>query len=214
MKKDINLLNISEQWTHFWNGSLDTHNLLNEDYIRNHPSIIDYEMNFIDTKQYTKMKLEIIQKYGCKKTGKIISGPKAKECVDAIHELRAELAVKSLSQKDIFTRDQVNQIFNTVMTKAGELSLKWACPFRGFRFAINGGKSVNIKSASVNTLGFLSKQKTESFEDMVKRCMEQFAFYIFCYSDKVNAWRAKHSCSRNWEGFKKWWNIESRKVKI
>lgn len=59
MKKDINLLNISEQWTHFWNGSLDTHNLLNEDYIRNHPSIIDYEMNFIDTKQYTKMKLEI-----------------------------------------------------------------------------------------------------------------------------------------------------------
>ena len=209
MKKNINILNISENWTHFWAGSLDTHNLTNPDYVRRHPSIIDHEMEDVDAAEYAAMRMSIIKKHGCTVNGHYISGKNAKQCLEALKEMRAELAIKSLNDKDIFTKAQVNQIFNAVMMQATKLSKKYKCPFRGFRFAINGGRSVNQSSASICTLGFLMKKKEESFTEMIKRCVKQFAFYIFCYSPDSRIQKWKKCGEKTWKSFEKWWPTEA-----
>lgn len=59
--------------------------------------------------------------------------------------------------------------------------------YPGFRFAINGGRSINNKSISVNTWPFLVKDANKSYDEQINDCLNMFKFYIWHYSAKARS---------------------------
>jgi hypothetical protein len=209
MERNINLGNINSVRTHFWAGSLDSHNFHNRDYIKSSKALIDAAAE-AECEAYNAMRIELRKKYNMVKKGKYTvnaDGNKAlaEEFFKELEENKAEFAFTVYNNAVIFNKDQVNTIFNTVWGLAGELSKKYDCAFKGFRFAINGGHSVNINSASISTLNFLWKKNEESWEKVLEKCLKMFAFYIFCYSEEKSIVNFRHECGRKWEHFENWY---------
>lgn len=210
MKRDISLGNVNEVWTHFWAGSLDTHNLLDGDYIKNSPTLIKEAIE-ADEEGYNAMRIELMKKYNMVRKGKcLVNADRNREIAQLFwkefEEKKGEFAFHVFKDKSfIFNKDQVNTIFNITWSIAGELSKKYNCPFKGFRFAINGGRSVNPKSASISTMNFLWKPANRSWEEVIERCLNSFAFYIFCYSDDESIHDFKYENGYNYKAFKNWY---------
>lgn len=209
MNRNINLGNINSITSHFWAGSLDSHNFLNREYIKSSKTLINAAVS-AEFEAYNAMRIELLKKYNMVKKGRYTVNADgnrdlAKEFFKEIEEKNADFAFNVYDNAIIFNKDQVNTIFNIVWSLAGELSKKYNCPFKGFRFAINGGRSVNRNSASVCTLDFLWKKKGESWEKVLEKCLTSFAYYIFCYSEDISSVDAQYKYGSKWESFKKWY---------
>lgn len=190
MKRNINIGNINEEFTHFWAGSLDSHNFLNKEKLKKTPTLIDAAIN-TEFEEYNSMYIALLKKFNMMEKGRYlvnVDGNEeiAKKFWEEYEEKRTEFAFKIYQNSVIFNKDQVNTIFNTVWYLAGDISKKYNCPFKGFRFAINANGSVRRDSASVCTLDFLWKTHEETWEAVLKKCLETFAFYVFVYSEDKN----------------------------
>lgn len=209
MKRDLNLGNINSITTHFWAGSLDSHNFHDKDYIQSSKTLIDAAIN-AEFEPYNAMCIALYKKYNMKEKGKYLVNADgnvkiAEEFWKEYEEKRAEYAFTVYQNAIIFNKDQVNTIFNTVWILAGELSKTYNCPFKGFRFAINGGHSVNRNSASVCTLDFLWKTKEETWEDVLKKCLRTFAAYIFFYSEEKSIVDFRIEHGSKCKSFEEWY---------
>ena len=212
MKRDLKLGNINDIISHFWAGSLDSHNFHNKESIKKSKTLIDAGID-ASFEAYNVMRLKLMKKYNMKKQGKYLVNSEGNfEIAEAFwkeyEEQRAEYAFTVYQNSIIFNKDQVNTIFNIVWMLAGDLSKKYKCPFKGFRFAINGGCSAKRSSASINTLSFLWKTKEESWENVLEKCLHSFAWYIYCYSEENSIRKIHEENSRkkdNWNAFDKWY---------
>ena len=175
MKRDLNLGNINSITTHFWAGSLDSHNFHDKDYIQSSKTLIDAAIN-AEFEPYNAMRIALYKKYNVKEKGKYLVNADgnvkiAEEFFKELEEKQAEYAFTVYQNAIIFSKDQINTIFNTVWSLAGEL---W-------------------------------KTKEETWEDVLKKCLRTFAAYIFFYSEEKSIVDFRIEHGSKCKSFEEWY---------
>lgn len=194
MKTFINENSFIKNYSHLWFNSIYTHNLSDDEYVKNHEAVIENYLNDLwlydkDTfEQYRKLAEALTIEYK-KKVANSSSREEKNEKIKEFEEELKNLKLRFIETKDyrIFTIDEAKFLFSAVMALASRISNMYNVKYPGFRFAINGGKSINNKSLSVSTWPMLCIKKGISIEQNMREALRPFAAFVNFSFDKADA---------------------------
>lgn len=196
MKEFYNMKGFKENYSHLWNGSIYTHNVGDKSYIREHSALIDNYLRDLNTEtiaEYNKAVKKLAADF--RKNYSHADRKKYNEGVKKYNEdlKNIQMGFINLNNYHMMTIDETKMMFNTLMIAVNNIAKSHKIEFPGFRFAINGGRSVNTRSISVNTFPLITMHRSSNIKKNLTKCLRSFAHYT-CWMGKGNGMTKEEIC--------------------